>query len=491
MDYSASNVVLWNAIFQVGIISVMVIVSNILRTKIKFVRKTLMPTSVIAGFLLLGFKYLNIVNVDRTFLDMITYHGIAIGFIAMSLRVHKKGDASNSTVGTAVRSGALIVSTYCIQAVTGLIISLGLAYTIRPDLFKAAGILLPMGFGQGPGQANNVGSTYESLGFTGGKSYGLAVAAAGFIVACLVGVVYLNVLSKKKKIHREDYKDLHGSVTIDIFQDEEEAPVSESIDRLSIQAALILFVYLITYLVIWGVSSLLNSKLPGLGATLNPLLWGFNFIIASLFAILTRKIILKMKKLKLMQHQYQNNYLLSRISGLAFDAMIISGIASIDFNDISGLWLPFILTITVGTFVTFVYLKIMCKIVYKGYEEEGFISMFGMLTGTISSGILLVREVDPNFKTPAANNLVSGSGMGIAFGAPILILIGLAPKSPGMAFAVMGLALLYFAILLLILTIKKSPNTAAAAIANVVEDSDNDSVPASSGNVGQNETEKE
>ena len=198
-----------------------------------------------------------------------------------------------------------------------------------------------------------------------------------------------------------------------------------------------------------------------------------------------------MKKLKLMQHQYQNNYLLSRISGLAFDAMIISGIASIDFNDISGLWLPFILTITVGTFVTFVYLKIMCKIVYKGYEEEGFISMFGMLTGTISSGILLVREVDPNFKTPAANNLVSGSGMGIAFGAPILILIGLAPKSPGMAFAVMGLALLYFAILLLILTIKKSPNTAAAAIANVVEDSDNDSVPASSGNVGQNETEKE
>ena len=105
--------------------------------------------------------------------------------------------------------------------------------------------------------------------------------------------------------------------------------------------------------------------------------------------------------------------------------------------------------------------------------------MFGMLTGTISSGILLVREVDPNFKTPAANNLVSGSGMGIAFGAPILILIGLAPKSTGMAFAVMGLSLLYFAILLLILTIKKSPNTAAAAIAKGPVD------------MGQNETENE
>ena len=479
MDYSASNIALWNAIFQVGIISVMVIISNILRTKVKFVKKTLMPTSVIAGFLLLGFKYLDIVRVDRAFLDMVTYHGIAIGFIAMSLRVHKKDDTSTATFGTAVRSGALIVSTYCIQAVIGLAISIILAFTFLPDLFKASGILLPMGFGQGPGQANNVGSTYEGLGFAGGKSYGLAIAAAGFIVACLVGVFYLNILSRKKNIKREVHEEIHGSVTIDVFQDDGEAPISESIDRLSIQAALILFVYLITYLVIWGISSLLASKAPGLGSTLNPLLWGFNFIIASLFATLTRNVILKMKKLKIMQHQYQNNYLLSRISGLAFDVMIISGIASIDFNDISGLWIPFILTVVIGTIVTFIYLKIMCKIVYKGYEEEGFISMFGMLTGTISSGILLVREIDPNFKTPAANNLVSGSGMGIAFGAPILILIGLAPKSTEMAFAVMGLALLYFAILLLILTIKKSPNVAAAAIAKGPID------------MGQNETENE
>ena len=458
MDYSASNVALWNAIFQVGIISVMVIISNVLRLKVPFVRKTLMPTSVIAGFLLLGFKYLDVVHVDRNFLDTVTYHGIAIGFIAMSLRVHKEDSAANSSVGTAVKSGALIVSTYCVQAVIGLLISVGLAFTIKPDLFKASGILLAMGFGQGPGQANNVGITYENLGFAGGKSYGLAIAAAGFVCACLVGVFYLNVLSKKGKIKRADPKDLHGSMTIDAFIDKEESPVSESIDRLSIQVALILFVYLFTYLVIWGLTSLLGAKVPDVAATLNPLLWGFNFIIASLFAVLTRNVISKMKRLKIMGHQYQNNYLLSRISGLAFDVMIISGIASIDFNDISGLWLPFVLTVTIGTAVTFIYLKIMCKKVYQGYEEEGFISMFGMLTGTISSGILLVREIDPNFETPAANNLVSGSGMGIAFGAPILILIGLASKSTIMTFAVMGLALIYYAILLLILTIKRGGN---------------------------------
>ncbi|MCR4580664.1 MAG: sodium:glutamate symporter [Treponema sp.] len=451
MDYSAANTELWNFVIQIGIISIMLIIANILRVKIPFIKKSLMPTSVFAGFIMLGIKYLNILPIDPKSLDMITYHGIAIGFIALSLRVQKKDSQSTGAVGTAFKSGALIVSTYCIQGIIGLIISLGLAFTIMPDFFKAAGVLLAMGFGQGPGQANNVGSTYEALGFAGGKSYGLAIAASGFLCACIVGVIYLNIISRKKKIELKLPKDIRGSVAIDTFQDEDEIPISESIDRLSIQMALILMVYLITYFFIWGVTTLLSSKAPGAAATLNSLLWGFNFIIGSLFAILIKTLISKMKKIKWMERQYQNNYLLSRISGLAFDVMIISGIAAIDFDDISGLWLPFLITVIAGCAVTFIYLKILSKKIYKGYEEEGFISMFGMLTGTISSGILLVREIDPNFETPAANNLVSGSGVGIAFGAPILILIGLAPKSTQMCFISLLLLAVYMAILLLII----------------------------------------
>ena len=74
--------------------------------------------------------------------------------------------------------------------------------------------------------------------------------------------------------------------------------------------------------------------------------------------------------------------------------------------------------------------------------------MFGMLTGTISSGVLLVREIDPEYKTPAANNLVTGSGTAIIFGAPLLGLIGLAPKSLTMTLVVLGLVVVYLAFLL-------------------------------------------
>ena len=151
-----------------------------------------------------------------------------------------------------------------------------------------------------------------------------------------------------------------------------------------------------------------------------------------------------------MRHQYQNNYLLNRISGLAFDVMIVCGIGTINFEDLKGLWLPFILMSILGGIVTFFHLKVICNRIYKGYEEEGFLSMFGMLTGTISSGILLVREIDTSFETPAANNLVTGTSTAVIFGIPIIVLVGLAPKSTAMTFIVLGICLVYYACLMAI-----------------------------------------
>lgn len=454
MDFSSANVPLWRFVIQMGIIAFTVILATIIRRKIPLIKKTLIPTSVLAGFILLLIKSTNLLYVDPEFLEMVTYHGIAIGFIALSLRIPRE-DKSPGAVRTAINSGALIVSTYLIQAIAGLAISVLLAYTFMPDLFKASGILLPMGYGQGPGQANNVGSTYEKLGFVGGQSYGLAIAAAGFLCACIVGVIYLNFQSRKNKLKKEEHDEISGSVTIDEFQDQGEIPIAQSIDKLSIQVAFIVFVYLCSYLVLDGISKLLGNYLPGVAKTVSPLLWGFNFIFGSLFAILFRVIITRLKKVNVITRQYQNNYLLSRISGLAFDVMIVTGIASINFEDISGLWVPFIITAIVGGIVTFLWVKFLCNRLYPEYKEESFLGMFGMLTGTISSGILLLREIDPNFKTPAANNLVSGSGSGIAFGAPVLVLISMAPKTEYMPLVVILLASIYLAILMAVMFIKK------------------------------------
>ena len=111
MNYSASNIELWDMIVQIGLIALFLLLANVLRRKIPFFRKSLMPTAVLAGFLFLILRTLGRVLIpeavveklafdpfDTTLLETLTYHGIEIGFIALSLRVTKK---------TAEQKGAL------------------------------------------------------------------------------------------------------------------------------------------------------------------------------------------------------------------------------------------------------------------------------------------------------------------------------------------------------------------------------------------------
>lgn len=449
MDFSAANASLWNVVIQLGMIAGGILLANFLRQKISFIRKSLMPTAVLAGFILLLLKYLRVLPVDNSFYEMIVYHCIALGFIAMSLRTVKKTKEKSGDL-TGLKSGALIVSTYLVQAATGLIISLALAFTFMPGLFKASGLLLPMGYGQGPGQGNNIGSSYEALGFAGGRSFGLAIAAAGYICACVVGVILLNVLARRGAVRAKGASS-PDELSADFFQDKNEIPVSESLDKLSMQLALVLIVYLITYLAARGLTSGIGALSPGLGGTVNTLIWGFNFIIGSALAMLLRVILQKCRDKGVVHRQYQNNYLLNRLSGFFFDLMIVAGIASIDLQDLTGLWVPFILMAVAGGVTTWLYLRWICKKIYKDYYYEGLISMYGMLTGTIGSGILLLREIDPDLTTPAANNLVIGSSYGIVFGAPMLIFVGLASRSTLMCLVTFGMCIAYFAVLMLIL----------------------------------------
>ena len=448
MDYSAANTALWNIVIQLGLIAGAILLCSMLRNKVKAIRSAMMPVAVMAGFLLLILKYTGLIRIDGEIMEILVYHGIALGFIAMSLRVINKD--ANRRDRAALKSGAIIVSTYMVQGVLGLLISITLGYTLMPNLFKASGLLLPMGYGQGPGQANNVGTSYQNLGFAGGRSFGLAIAAAGYLCACVVGVILLNILARRGSV-KPNRRSSDDDLSVGFFQDKNELPVADSVDRLSVQLAMVLVTYLATYLVTRGLTAGIAAISEGLARTVNTLLWGFNFIIGSAVAVLLRMALEAGRKKGIIRRQYQNNYLLNRISGFFFDIMIVAGIASINIEDLSGLWLYFILMAVGGGVVTWFHLKRVCRWAYPDYYYEGLISMYGMMTGTISSGILLLREIDSDFRTPAANNLVSGSSVGIILGAPVLVLVSLAAKSDTMAIVVCLIAAAYLGALLLLL----------------------------------------
>ena len=53
MDYSASNTSLWSFVLLLGVLSLSLAVAVVLRRRIPLIRRTMIPTAVLAGFLLL------------------------------------------------------------------------------------------------------------------------------------------------------------------------------------------------------------------------------------------------------------------------------------------------------------------------------------------------------------------------------------------------------------------------------------------------------
>ena len=194
--------VYWANIVQIAIVCAILLVSNAIRRKVKFIRNSLMPTAIIGGFLGLGIKYLLMGIADWTnipeiailtndFLGVITYHALALGFIAIGLREVEKNKETGKAIGRPIKSGLFIVCNYVLQGILGLVITIGLSFVFT-KVAPYAGVLLPMGYGQGPGQAFNIGTIFQTAGFEGGQSYGLMIATMGFVSASVGGVIYLN-----------------------------------------------------------------------------------------------------------------------------------------------------------------------------------------------------------------------------------------------------------------------------------------------------------
>ena len=438
----------WSFIILLAVLFSALLLANALKRKIGFLKKTLLPSSVMGGLILLVIStVLKFTTGNYLFdlelfaigdmngsgvLEIITYHCLAIGFIAMSLR-RGEGVKGTGRGREVFNTGITTVATYLVQAAGGIVITVALSFFV-PRLLKAAGVLLAMGFGQGTGQALNYGTIYQQdHGFSGGANFGLTIAALGFISASIVGVYHLNRLRKRgviKGMTDEGVSDLQLSD----FESENEIPVSSSADKLTVQIGFVFFVYALAY----GVMYLLGTLLPGMKATV----YGFNFLLGTLVAVLFKLVYNFFRKRNVISREYLNNFMLSRISGFVFDLMIVAGIAAIKIDLIAEYWYTLLILAVYGALSTYFYLKFVCKKLFPKYEQEQFLAMYGMLTGTASTGMILLREIDKNFETPVAENLVYQNLPAIVFGFPIMLLVSWAPTSDGTTYAVLGICIL-------------------------------------------------
>ena len=440
----------WGSFNLLAVLLMILIIASLFKKNLPLLKESLIPTSVLGGGILLIFgavyKVIFKINVFQTsffggngtdFLEIITYHTLALGFIAStfsdsSASFHKKRQIE------IFNTGVTTVATYLMQAILGMTITIVAAYFIK-DFFPAAGVILAFGYGQGTGQALNYGNIYEmDFGFLGGKSFGLTIAALGFLSASIGGVIYLNHLKKKNKltsilernkVEEKDHIILEKSI-----------PLFDSMDTLSVQIALVMISYFFTFLLM----NLLGFLLPGLKSVI----FGFNFLLGVIMATVTKAFTNFLYRKGVFKKKYINPFLMTRIRNFFFDIMVVAGIAAIQLHVLNQYFVVMMILGITGLISTYLYNSFVAKILFKEYREEQFLAMYGMLTGTASTGIILLREVDPDFQSPVSENLVYQNFPAIVFGFPLMLLATLAPVKP---FTTLVILIVFFILLNIIL----------------------------------------
>ena len=435
----------WGFFNLIAVLLLSLLAATALRKTVKGLNESLIPTSVLGGGVLLVISALyklctgeNMFDTNffggngMSMLELITYHALSLGFVASTFKTSDKKLTKERTVEI-FNTGVTTVSTYLLQGTIGMAITI-VAALVAGKIFPASGILLALGYGQGTGQAMNYGNIYEvDFGFAGGKSFGLTIAAMGFLCASIGGVIHMTIMKRRGLLCNSSHEE--GKMMEEEIQSGNEIPMQDSIDKMTIQIALVTVAYLVAYILMM----VLGNLLPGMKSVI----YGFNFLLGVLSATLLKVAIRFFRTKGIMKKDYTNNFLMTRVSNFFFDIMVVAGIAAIRLGALLDYWFVLLLLGVAGAVATFIYIRFVTGKLFRDYREEQFLAMYGMLTGTASTGVILLREIDGHFKTPAADNLVYQNFPAMAFGFPIMLLVAAAPKAPVLVMSVLfGLLIL-------------------------------------------------
>ena len=415
----------WTVFVHLGIISLALFAATWLRARVRFFQRFLIPNSLTAGFVLLAFYNLLAprLGLNPENLGELIYHLLSLSFIAMSLREAPGRKAGKGILST----GLMITTSFTLQGILGMGLTALFIFTWFPDLFPSFGLFVPLGFETGPGQAYSIGIGWEALGFSGAGSIGLTFAAVGFLWACFGGIFLINLGLRRGWIAARARRDVRvAQGRSGLLPRDSEFPAgshltteTEAIDTLSANLAVVLFVYLLAYLLLKGLSWLLAFAGPE-GRELAINLWGISFIFGALLALGVRHLAVRLRVSNVL-----DNGSLTRIAGASVDVLVAAALGAISIVVIARFWVPLIVTVLLAGAFTMVYVLWLSSRLFDNHPFERAMVLYGGSTGTMPTGLALLRILDPEFKSPAATDYMYGSGVAFFMVIPYILGINL------------------------------------------------------------------
>lgn len=377
---------------------------GVLLRKIPLVQKTMIPAPILAG--VLGFILINsgLLKLDYAIYERIAFHLFTLSFISITFMNINAPKCDNKS---AFKGGLWLALVFgmmiSVQALIGSTVFLGYDFFTGANLIPALGGMIAHGFAQGPGQAVAIGTIWEGFGIEAAAQYGLFYAASGYIFAFVLGVPFAKRLIRQRMLSGEEEATQAETknLGLGLIRDTQKPMFGKqtahhaNLDTLTLHASLIGVTYLLAYGFAEGITRFILK-----GASNQTLIFGNMFVWGILFAFLIKAILKKTKFTYIIDPGVQGS-----ITGFLVDTLTVSAMLAINIKLVFTGLVPMLINIAVICTVMFFLVRYFARR-SGAYANERFLAEFGIVTGTAATGLVLLRIVDPQFKTPVAGEMV-------------------------------------------------------------------------------------
>ena len=406
-----------------------------LRRKLVFLQRLYLPASVIAG--LLGLILINTLPTPESWTaGWSKLPGILINlvFACLFLGVEIPGFSKVwKSAGRQLAYGQVVAWGQYVVGIGLVLFLLGPVFHLN-ELF---GAVLPVGFEGGHGTAGGLGPVFDELGWSAGKDFALASATAGILGAIIVGMALINwavrkgYVTEKKPPHENiEEEDWTGSIPHDQRPKAGKLTVSSDvIESLSLHLVIVAVAILIGY----GFKELLV-----LLQTIIPFAQKHNLLSSfPLFPLcMLGGLLVQLFADRFDPNDHIDHGLTRRIQNTALDFLVVAAIATIRIDVVAQGWLPLLILVTAGIGWNVFCVLFLARRVFKNAWFERSIAEMGQSMGVTATGLLLLRVVDPDYKTPAAEAFACkqllhepfmGGGLWTGMAIPLIAAVGAAP----------------------------------------------------------------
>ena len=381
-----------------------------LRSRLRFLQKLYLPSCVIGG--LLGLAVIQVAKAVGTpvpaewtagwsklpgTLINVVFACLFLGVALPSFRTLWRRAGPQLAYGQTVAWGQYVVG-------VGLTLILLVPVFGVPEMF---GAIIPVGFEGGHGTAGGLKETFRELGWEQGADFANASATAGIISAIIVGMILVNwaVRRGQTKVRKTpaslDTMDLSGVIPKGDRPSAGKLTVSaDAIDSLTLQLVFIGAAVLIGWLIQLGLKQIGSaSGSETLGKILNsfPL-----FPLCMLGGLAVQFFEDRFDKHDLVDHG-----LTRRIQGTALDFIVVAAIAVINIPALIPALVPFAILVAAGIAWNVFCVMFLARRMLPDAWFERSIAEMGQSMGVTATGLVLLRVVDPDYETPAADAFAS------------------------------------------------------------------------------------